>query len=84
MKLIILVVLSAFLLAGCDAWVGKNETNTSSSTQQTIIYNESGVPIQVLSRDGLHYINVGEAPIDLLAERGLTRLSSGEVVPIGG
>ena len=83
MKLIILMVMSAFLLAGCDAWVGKNETNTSSNTQQTILYSESGIPIQVLARDGLHYVNVGEAPVDLLAERGLTRLAMGEVVPIG-
>ena len=76
------VICFILMLVSCD-WGGiGNHEETTNTTNQTILYSADGVPIQVLARDGLYYVAVGEAPMDLLAERGLTRLKTGEVVPL--
>ena len=81
-KLLVLFVVAVLLLVGCDFSGIGNKENTTNTTNQTILYSDAGQPIQVLAREGTYYIGVGEAPIDLLVERGLTRLSTGEVVPL--
>lgn len=79
MKWFIGFLVLPLLLAGCKGGIDYEE-KTIINTNQTVIYDETGKPVQVLSRNGLQYINVGEAPIDLLVDRGLIRLETGEVV----
>lgn len=72
----ILAMIAAFLVAGCDGIGNKTETVT---TVQTVIY-QGDVPVFVLNHEGTQYIAVGEASQELLIERGLMRLETGQVV----
>lgn len=76
MKRIILLLTLAMFVVGCDGIANKNVTTT---TTQTVIY-QGEVPIFVLNHEGTQYVSVGEASQELLIERGLMRLETGQVV----
>lgn len=76
MRRFIGILVLGLLVAGCDGIGNKTETVT---TVQTVIY-QGEQPVLILDWDGLHYIGVGEASNELLIERGLMRLETGEVV----
>lgn len=71
----VLAMVAAFLVAGCNGIGNKTETVT---TTQTVIY-QGEVPVFVLNHEGTQYVSVGEASQELLIERGLLRLETGQV-----
>jgi hypothetical protein len=82
MKRLLVALCLCALVVGCD-WGGiGNRENTTITSNQYVIYSEDGKPVQVLAKDGLTYINVGDASNELLIERGLIRLENGEVVKL--
>jgi len=72
-------ILTLILLLGLVGCMGIGNRQTNTTTNQTVIY-QGEVPVMVLDYDGVHYISVNDAPQDLLIERGLLRLQTGEVV----
>lgn len=74
--LIALLLVKVLLITGCDGIGNKTETVT---TTQTVIY-QGEVPIFVLNHEGTQYVSVSEASQELLIERGLMRLETGEVI----
>lgn len=75
----VLAMIATLLIVGCDdIGIGNKRVETNTTTQ-TVIYQDEA-PVMVLNHEGTQYVSVGEASQELLIERGLLRLDTGEVV----